>query len=77
MPHAALQNKPLLLKHHAMMVARPNIVAHKASEKWADYGRFLTGKGPFGEGTVDAGIGKPEAAHWSILATKLKTLLSA
>merc|ERR1740130_1560188 len=42
-------DKPSLAAHKAMMAARPNIVKLKAGPNYKNYGRFMTGKGPFGE----------------------------
>ena len=64
-------DKPSLLKHHAMIAARPNLVAHRSTPEWKDYSRYLTGKGAFGEGTVEGGMGATEKTHWCILADKL------
>jgi len=64
-------DKPSLLKHYAMIAARPNLVAHRSTPEWKDYSRYLTGKGAFGEGTVEGGMGATEKTHWCILADKL------
>eukprot|EP01046_Picozoa_sp_COSAG06_P069374 COSAG06_NODE_18893_length_863_cov_1.113874_1_plen_268_part_01 len=40
-----LGDKPALLKHHAMVGARPNTTKHRESDAFNNYGRFLTGKG--------------------------------
>jgi glutathione S-transferase len=74
---ALVGNKPHLLKHHAMMSTRPNLKAYREGEAFANYGRFLTGKGPFGETTNDMGFGPSEAAQWTTMATKLVTLMNS
>ena len=66
-----LGDKPALLKHHAMIGARSNTAKHRESEAFKNYGRFMTGKGPFFEGTVEGGMGLSEMSELENFALKL------
>ena len=70
-------DKPAIVQHQKMMIARPNIASYRQSDIWHVYGPFWTGKGPLKDRTHELGMGETELEGFETLASLLLRLSNA